>query len=148
MVGLLAVAASLMYVAIQIRSGSRPKAHKPPGVRDQMASLYADEALTDVVIKGLVGAEQLTLNEAIRFSAYLDVAFAAHQANYTAWRDGDIDEANWQASVRWFGTRILAMQGVQNWWPENGSLFPDDYRYFVDQLIAKEGWKDSSNISP
>lgn len=156
--GSIAVVATLIYVARQMKAtmlgieantiaikGASEISGNDSVIR-QGVSFYSDETLTELVIRGMSGEVDLSLNEYIRFGHYLDVGFQTHQVTYLQWKKELLDDEYWSFCIRWFGKRVLSQPGAQKWWNSNKSLFTPNYRNLIDRLIEEQGWERASEF--
>jgi hypothetical protein len=141
-VGAVGVIASLVYLALQIRQNTKSTrtAMYQAATRDMFdaADLIASDAdLNSIWFRGNRDFDSLSREEKRRFAAYMfsllrRYANALHQTNA-----GMID-GEWWVEASDSLEYTISHPGFQTWWKEGQSLFPLEFREFIDQVGKRE----------
>jgi len=138
-IGVILVIASLVYVAKQLHQNTAAILAQS---RQAVLGAAQQELYHHVENPGLSVAaatsRELTPEEHVQVSQGLYAAFRIRQFAWLQFRDGTIDEAQWQTEVsvlRFY----LDSPRVRKWWSRLGRAgFGDEYADFVDGLIATQ----------
>ena len=150
-VGLIAVVASLVFLALEIRQNTDALYSES---RQSVLVAAQTELLQIVENPGLVVSATkegpLTEEEQVALGAWLAAAMRAREYSWLQYRDGTIDDAQWETEVfviRW----MLDSARTQQWWVNIGrkNVNPD-FGSFVDADIknhpgAGDGWLSETN---
>ena len=140
-IGALAVVASLVYLAAQIRQNTRvvlsatDQAQMDAHAR-YLGLLAQDPELTSLFLRG-AACESLDENEAIRFSFLLHHIFTQVQAGFFHHRGGVISVEQWEAMHRVAGV-WLSSPGARAWWNREKHLLRDEFVRYIDSAILSE----------
>ncbi len=136
-----AVIASLVYVAIQIRQNTamvRTSNYADLSFKlSGFSSLVADNAeLADIYIRGKADFDDLSEVEKTRFNLMLSRLLQPYQdmyhLNLRGYMDGQLMQTNLYSL-----SRFLAEPGLQQWWETNRFWWEEDFRHLVDGLIEQ-----------
>jgi hypothetical protein len=140
-VGALGVIASLLYLAVQVRAGTRASAVDAKIRSAEMHNAFIDKLietpeLNDIYLRGLANLKSLSESEYYRFSNMALKAFWLFSAGHFQYRVGALSETDWHESravlLYW-----LRHPGCQDWWAKIGrESFGPDFREYVDSEIA------------
>jgi len=139
LIGAAAVVLTLFYLAHQVREASRESQRNRWGDLNAEISRVADswganDALSEVVYRGLHDADSLDPHEAFRFYSSLFRLFRAWEAVFQYSRDGGLHR--WGAEG--FTTTmsdILGFPGAQAYWLDRKHWFSPAFRNEVDGLL-------------
>ena len=155
-IGSVAVLITLVYLAVQVRQTKNQIETNTNAVLgsseidgnnttlQHLVSLYSDEAVMNIVLRGAADEDNLSATDYSRFNAFLDAAFQLHQITFLQWKKHLLSDEYWEFCTRWFGTRMIATPGTQKWWKRNESLFVPGYRELISSVIENRGWEDAS----
>jgi len=143
-VGAAGVIASLLYLAVQIRSSARASAvesklRSATFLNDFIDSLIEHPELNDVFLRGVADLDLLSKEEYFQFSNMSLKAFWLFSAGHFQFRTGTLSEDEFseqRAVLRYW----LRGQGCKDWWEKLGraSVSPA-FREFVDAEIRHIG---------
>lgn len=152
-VGAVAVVASLLYLAAQVRQGTTAQrtenyARALERVSAMQSVLSQDGEISRIFAKGVQDPSRITALERIRFTWSLYVAFDAFEFMFHTYNTDQIpDEVweRWSSTVAWW----LCFPGVQAWWQNRPVQFSKSFTVFVEALIrdnptnveANERWQ-------
>lgn len=141
-IGGIAVLASLIYVAIQIRHNTavvRTSNYADLSFKlSEFNSLVAqDNDLAEIYNRGIESYDGLSDVEKTRFNMAVSRMMQAVQAMFHLRRRGYIDARLAQTNFDSVAL-LLAAPGMQEWWQANAHWWEDDFRQQVDQM-ARDG---------
>ena len=140
-VGAAGVIASLLYLASQVRAGTRASAveAKLQSTRllaELMDMLIQEPELNDLYLRGRADLESLSGPEYFRFTNMALKAFWFFSAMHYQFRMGTLSESDWH-EVKTPLHYWLRGSGVRAWWVKLGSgSFGREFRDFVEAEIA------------
>ena len=143
LIAAIAVVASLLYLAAQIRQNSKLlRASAIQSVASNtagaLASIGQDLNTAAVLTKGLSDFKSLSAAEATQCSALLYLVFNEIQSSYSLHREGAIPEGLWQSKVA-VATFYLRTPGVREWWKAGRDLMDRDFVAYAErELLAKQ----------
>jgi len=141
-VGAIATVATLIYLAIQIRSNTRAvQSAAAQAVHENYATWYqllaSDSELSQVTVNGLRDYSSLSEAEKAQFVSVF-MAFLSYSQNaYIKWREGALSADLWK------GWELLMMNlfgapGGAEFWKERGYIFGDDFQKYVESKIMNQ----------
>lgn len=139
--GGIAVVASLIYLASQIRQNSRFLEASIADTRlkslNEGAVLVVQDAdVARIYWDGIANRSSLPEADRRRFDPLLTIVFQGQRENYKYYRDGMISRETWEGyeqGLRW----QLQQPGVREWWREWNRVLPLEFRDFVEGLIRE-----------
>jgi hypothetical protein len=139
--GGIAVVASLIYLASQIRQNSRLLEATTSSMRTQnMAAsslaLAQDPDVSRIFWEGLADLAALSEADQRRFVPLLSMTFSGFAEQYWANRAGFATSSGWEVQelgMRWY----LEQPGAQQWWRDWSRIYPQDFRNYIDGLIRE-----------
>ncbi len=140
-IGGIAVVASLIYLASQIRQNSKLLRASTASATSQI-TLSANAFLQDPALAAIWWdgcADRASLSEADRrlFDPMIATQMQGLQQHFRFFREGIISLDTWQ-DYKHPQLRFVDRLGVQQWWAEWGrSTFRGDFKDFVDGLIRE-----------
>ncbi len=156
-IGALAVIATLAYLAVQVKQTKKHLEANTTAILgasevsgnentiQHLATLYSDEHLVEIVMRGARDLKDLQPQEFVRFNGFCHSGIQLHQVTYLQWKKGLLDDEYWAFCLRYTWEQLLRHRGVQAWWEMNRETYTKDYRILIDSLIESSGWQDPSN---
>lgn len=145
-IGMIAVVAALLYVALQIKETARQRRlesyRSAVGAVDEPAKLLAqDHANSDIWWRASKGVENLTDAERVRYFAMLLLLFRAWEKAFHYHREGIFED--WSADIL---TKTMAdfttSPGVQEYWALRKRWYTEDFQQWVDNKIRERSGVD------
>ncbi len=155
-VGAIAVVATLVYLALNIRQNT---AHLSQNTRSVHLSalqanvdsgqrvwetLILNPELSDLYLKGLRGYSELELSDRLRFGMLLQNLLGSIQAAYVRNVVLDIDPDFLVGNTKLLLDSVLVYAGVREWWNRNRAAFRPDFRDLVEERLAGLGKGDAA----
>jgi hypothetical protein len=146
-VGALAVVASLVYLAVQIRQNTRQLAHNMKATelaafeRNVEAGnriremLIVNQDVLDLYTHGIKNYRRLEPAEKIRFGMVLSNLFSAFQGAYIRQLTYANDPNNFAGGQRMLD-RLIRLRGVKDWLQENEPDWRPEFAALVAERIA------------
>ena len=139
-IGSIAVVASLIYVALQVRhntAATRAAAGQAyvDGMNASVSTINTSSNLADVLHRGANGLPNLKDGEIIQFGAFLDQNFILYEAYFLQWKAGVLDGRLWSI----FGhciADLLAQPGQQQWWETRRHWFDREFTKYIEEVIV------------
>jgi hypothetical protein len=146
-IGTIAVVASLLYVAQQVKEATRQRKvesyHALLGeVNEGFAKLLAqDHAISDIWWRASKGLEALTDAERVRYFGMLGVLFRSWERAFHYRGVGESED--WRAEVVTKSmTDVTMSRGVQEYWALRRRWYTEDFQHWVDDKIKERGGVD------
>ena len=159
-VGAVAVVASLLYLAVQVRQGTNAQrtenyARALERVSAMQSVLSQDGEISRIFARGVQDTSNLTALEKIRFTWSLYEAFDAFEFMFHTYKTNQIPEEvwiRWSLTVAWW----MGFPGVQTWWENRPVQFTESFTLFVESVIrenptdieANQRWQQFVAASP
>ncbi len=155
-IGALAVITTLIYLAVQVKQTKKGLEANTTAILgasevsgnenaiQHLATLYSDEQLVEIVMRGVRDLQDLQPQDFVRFNGFCHSGIQLHQVTYLQWKKGLLDDEYWAFCLRYTGEQLLRHPGVQAWWEMNREIYTRDYRLLIDSLIESSGWRDPS----
>jgi hypothetical protein len=141
LVGAVGVIASLLYLAVQVRHGTRASAVEAKLESTRLLHTFIDSLietpeLNDLFLRGIADLESLSRSEYLRFSNMSLKAFWFFSAGHFQYRMGTLSENDFH-EIRSVMRYWLRGPGCRAWWGKLGreSMAPT-FRDFVDHELA------------
>lgn len=141
LVAAIATVATLVYLAVQIRSNTiAVRSAAAQTVHEAFATWYqmlaTDAALAQLVADGLRDYASLSETNKARFVATFMAFLSYSQDAFIKWREGSL------SADLWLGWELVMMNlvnspGGREFWGERGYLFGDEFRNHVENDIMK-----------
>lgn len=141
-VGAAGVIATLLYLAIQIRAGTRATAVEAKLEATRQAHhfidyLIADPGLNDIYLRGLADLDSLSREDYYRFSNLSLKAFWMFSAAHFQFRMGTLDEGEFQESLAVLRYWLIH-PGCRAWWRKFGKQSVSaEFQKFVEKEIEE-----------
>ena len=140
LVGGVAVVASLVYLAIQVRQNTTTVTASTLHHNTELwASLFtriAEPDLAKAYVAGMTGRAEIRPLEFTQFFLVCRAMFAAFENQYYQMRQGVLDAETYAAYERLISTQALAFRGFRIWWEMNRSVFSPAFVDHIDALVA------------
>ncbi len=138
-IGAAAVVASLLYLAVQVRQGTRAQrtenyARALERVSAMQSVLSQDSEISRIFARGVQDTSKLTPLDKIRFTWSLYEAFDAFEFMFHTYETDQMpDEVwhRWSLTVAWW----LSFPGVQSWWHNRPVQFTASFTKFVEDVL-------------
>ncbi len=149
-IGGIAVVATLIYVAAQIRQNNRLLRANTDSVNAASDIAFSDFVITigsqfvrdasfaDIVQRGLSEPGSLSPSEAIRFQTHLQATFVAFDTGFKLMRSGAMSETHWDPWSR----HIQAWMGnpaIRAWLRSQKTPFSEEFMAYVEQILSVDG---------
>jgi len=144
-VGVILVIASLMYVAMQVRQNTNAiyAQSRQAVLAASQAELFAEMENPDV-ITSMVKLGPITAEEQIRLNSWLFALMRSREFAWLQYRNGVIDEVQWQTEVGAIKFFFDA-QRARDWWNVIGRRpFGREFVGFIDGIIQSQPATDST----
>ncbi|MEQ8694605.1 MAG: hypothetical protein RIC85_04700 [Gammaproteobacteria bacterium] len=148
-IGALAVIATLIYVAIQVRHASAiAKANAYREIHHDVGQLFGDvmsnPELYRIWRSGLVEGQPLNDEDREKLGMILFRLFGALDAgHHSGWLDPGLD-----GFVRTSLEGFLETPAVQGWWSRRGHLQPKPFRELVEEILAEIKARSAKDAPP
>lgn len=150
LLGGVAVVASLVYLAVQIRQNTRTvKASTLHHNTDLWSSLFlrlAEPDLARAYVAGMAGQAEIRPLHYTQFFFVCRSMFLAFENQYYQMRHGVLDSQAYAAYERSISTQFLAFKGFRAWWEINRSVFSSEFAEHVDAMIANVPEADPASL--
>ena len=136
-IGATAVVASLVYLAVQIRTQNRESRMSAmhdisAGYRECLAGM-AEADLADLYTKAFDDYESLTRSETIRLIAQGSNLFRLWEEAYLMYQAGYLEKRTWETMLRQFNG-YMSLRPFYEVWATRKQYFDIEFQDFVDSL--------------
>jgi hypothetical protein len=140
--GGIAVVASLIYLASQIRQNSRLLRASTTAASSQVEvavnTLIAEQPdVAGSFVEGLVDRESFSADHRRRFDAVAGMWFQVLRQQYQFQLDGIGSADEWTYRHREMRWMFLQGTGTRQWWRKREDPFPDAFREVIDALVRE-----------
>jgi hypothetical protein len=150
LLGGVAVVASLVYLAAQIRQNTRTvRASTLHQNTDLWSSLFLRLAEPDIArayVAGMAGQPDIRPLHYTQFFFVCRSMFLAFENQYYQMRDGALDSEAYAGYQRSISTQFVAFRGFRLWWEMNGSVFSPEFVDHIDTMIADVPEADPASL--
>ena len=144
--GGVAVVASLIYLALQVRQNTRAVRGSTLHLNtDLWASLFLrlpDQATTQAYIAGMSGRADIKPLHYTQFFFICKAMFLALEDQFYQAREGTLDRQIYGAYERATAAQLLAFRGFRLWWAQTRSTFSPPFVERMDALVARTREQD------
>jgi hypothetical protein len=137
--GAMAVFASLIYLAIQIRAQIKQQRKQTiDNLTENWLSALETQTYPEVAAvftKGLTGFDDLSLAERAQFSSISGRIFRITEAFYLSYKAGDLDDELWKGQNAMLDD-IMTHSGIVKAWSYRKHWYTDAFQELVEQSIA------------
>ena len=143
-IGALAVVASLIYLATQIKTQIRES--RIAAVRETTANLMEayvplqEAQMADVWARGSKDYDALTESERVQFVAFVNRYLRSLEGTFYQASEGLLDARIWAGIERHVGT-VMSTPGVQQMWPLRKHSYSEDFQNFIENLDENTDYK-------
>ena len=141
LIGGLAVVASLIYLAIQIRQNTQTVRSATlasnTDIWSNMLTLIASSDLTDAYLLGSSGKQELTPKQLLQFFLICRALFVSFENQYYQFTVGTFDEDTYLGYERSFKNQILIFPGFQAYWRQTRAEFSPKFIARMDGLLTE-----------
>jgi len=151
LIGAVATVATLVYLAIQIRSNTTAtRSGAAQAVHESFSNWYnmlaSDESLSALVAKGLRDYESLTEAERARFVSVAMSILLNTQDAFIKWREGSLIDELW-ISWEFVIMNLVKTPGGGTVWQDRKYLFGAHFRDHVEtEIMAREPHPDAKPL--
>ncbi len=137
-IGAIAVFASLIYVALQIKhykveaqANSRDSMGK--STTDVLMRVASDDKLLDAYLIGMSNPGKLDSKETMRFDMVIYSIFETWETTFSQWKRGTLTDSDW---AKW--ERIIqnyfSTEGINEFWQRLSVQFSDEFQDYINDL--------------
>jgi hypothetical protein len=144
-IGAIGVIASLLYLAMQVRTSNKASMVESKLATSRMhsdflVSLIQNPELNNILIAGLAGDESLSKTDYQRFSNMTHQAFTFFSAGYFQVKKGTMDPDEWHETEAIIGYWLSGLGG-RKWWEKVGrGRFSSSFvTYIESEMPSEEG---------
>ena len=138
--GAIAVVASLIYLAVQIRQNTHQmrRTQMDAGAAQfsvPRMAIVTDRGLAELFVKASETPDDLDAADLLRLDMLSHEAMWAFFHTWDRARFGSIDREDWDSSARPAMEMYFAGEVVRRWWESNKQGFPQAFRAEVESII-------------
>ena len=142
-IGTVAVVATLIYLAIQIREGTKAtnaatRESVSKSSLEFLLQISGSAETTEIFLKGL-HSDSLEPVDLMRFDMIIHAAFEIFDSTYSQWRRGVLIDEDWE-KWREVMSDYVAYEGVQASWARQGKNFSPAFREYVESMEHGKQW--------
>ena len=139
--GVLAIVASLVYLALQVRQNTRTTGlESVHAISTEFNNFYdmlaSNGELADIYHRGVIDFQGLDTTQQMRFTLALTRVFRTFHEQYFQVREGAMDAEFWRSWEALFSDAVQ-YPGVQEVWSRRRHQFTENFQIVVDKLIAE-----------
>ena len=146
----LAVIASLIYLAFQIRQNTKTvKSQTLLGNTEIWSNLLltmADDDHISAYLYGAMGIEDIRPKEFTQFVLQCRVLFISFENQYYQFCNGSLDEETYKGYERTISNQILSFPGFRLYWKLNHDMYSPIFAKHVDSMIASTPKMDPGDM--
>lgn len=139
LVGGVAVVASLVYLAIQIRQNTRTvrgsTLHQNTDLWVSMFLRLAEPGAARAYVAGMTANPDIEPLHYTQFFFICRAMFLGYENQYYQMRQGVLDRETYAAYQRSIASQFLAFRGFRLWWQQSRSVFSPAFVEHVDAMI-------------
>jgi hypothetical protein len=139
--GGIAVVASLVYLAIQIRQNTKTvrasTLHENTDLWSALFLRLSEPDLARAYVAGMAGQPDIRPLHYTQFFFLCRSMFLAFENQYYQTRHGVLDPEAYASYTRSISKQVLAFRGFRIWWEMNRAVFSPDFVAHVDAMIAR-----------
>ena len=139
--GAIAVFASLLYLATQIRIQNRESRLSAirdvgAGFNDFLGDLATNKTLADIFVRGNRDPEELDATERMQYYAFMSRSFRSIEPMHKQYIDGYLEAGSFEGVIEVI-KNFNEQPGYIEWWKNRKHWFSKEFQAFVDPLIDK-----------
>jgi hypothetical protein len=138
-VGAIAVVATLIYLAIQVKqntgaiqSSNAMVLHN--NISELARDVSSDRDLGDVIVRALEGTNELSPADKLASYAWFFVFLKTGELAHMRYRSGELDKQYWDVSLVFFRA-YWQTPGFRAYWADRKAAFTPDFRSAVEEWI-------------
>ncbi len=140
LIGGVAIIISLIYVGLQIRQNTiAQKLSTAHRISEDLADLYlmpaASDDMADIFIRGLTDIDAVEGTDRLRFYGYLHKFFRTNENAHYQFTHGALESQAYEGISEQFRF-IASTPGGRVYWQDRRSWYNDNFRDYVESLIA------------
>lgn len=140
LLGGIAVVASLVYLAVQIRQNTRTvrgsTLHHNTDLWTSMFFQLAEPGRAQAYVAGMTGSPDIRPLHYTQFFFICRAMFLGYENQYYQMRQGVLDPETYAGYQRSISTQFLAFRGFRVWWQQSRSVFSPSFVDHIDAMIA------------
>jgi hypothetical protein len=141
-VGAIAVIASLIYVAVQIKQNTNAARISSAQTHlelwnDVVSNFCQSPELASIYSRGLHGISGLTEPERVQFFAQFGLIFRYWESSYLLRHEQALDDKLWEG-LKETMVDSLSYPGCKEWWERRRHWFYEEFREMVDEAILRK----------
>ena len=148
--GGIAVVASLVYLALQIRQNTKSvrssTLHHNTDLWTDLFFRLAEPDVARAYVAGMSGQPDIRPLHFTQFFFICRAMFLAFENQYYQMRQGVLDIETYAGYEQSISTQFLAFRGFRIWWQQNRSVFSPAFVEHIDKLIAEVPQADSARL--
>jgi hypothetical protein len=141
LLGGIAVVASLVYLAIQIRQNTRTvrgsTLHQNTDLWISVFLRLAEPGAARAYVAGMTANPDIQPLHYTQFFFICRAMFLGDENQYYQMRQGVLDPETYAAYQRSISAQFLAFRGFRVWWQQSRSVFSPSFVEHIDAMIAK-----------
>lgn len=140
-IGGIAVVASLVYLAIQVRQNTRgveaSTLHQNTDLWIAAFLRLAEPEIAAAYVAGMAANPDIRPLHYTQFFLICRAVFLAFENQYYQMRRGVLDPETYAAYQRSISTQFLAFRGFRLWWKQSQSVFSPAFASHIEAMIAE-----------
>ena len=144
-IGAIAVVATLVYLAVQVRHSKESLEANTAALAGQIRQAAMETAITELlqmtampdISIALSGAKPLTDREHVQLDSFLAASMRGREFSWLQHKAGAIDELQWQTDLTVLSVYMDSIL-IRQWWNKLGKHYSGaEFVGFVDELMSK-----------
>lgn len=140
LVGGIAVVASLVYLAVQIRQNTRTvrgsTLHQNTDLWADIFLRLAEPSTAQAYVAGMAGSPDIRRLHYTQFFFICRAMFLGYENQFYQMRQGVLDAETYAGYQRSISSQFLAFRGFRLWWQQSRSVFTAAFVAHIDAMIA------------
>jgi len=140
LLGGIAVVASLVYLALQIRQNTRTvrasTLHQNTDLWTSTFLRLAEPGTAQAYVAGMAASPDIRPLHYTQFFFICRAMFLGFENQYYQMRQGVLDPETYAAYQRSISTQFLAFRGFRAWWQQSRSVFSPSFVAHIDAMIS------------
>jgi len=140
LVGGVAVVATLIYLALQIRQNTiavrLSTLHDVKDAISEVNLLAAEQGdLAEILVKGFQDLDQLSGAPRARFYTWFHNLFLGYENLYLQYLAGALDPSHWSGMAQHMKD-VSSVPGIQAWWADRAPWFTEEFRNYWENEVS------------
>lgn len=140
LIGGIAVVASLVYLAVQIRQNTRTvrgsTLHQNTDLWISVFLRLVEPSIARAYVAGMTASPDISPLHYTQFFFICRAMFLGYENQYYQMRQGVLDTETYAGYQRSISAQFLAFRGFRIWWQQSRSVFSTSFVEHVDAMIA------------